>query len=71
MDKILVLCRGFRKKIKMSSRYTNTNRFRQSLRMLFMWAWKTAGAFVRPKSMTRYLKRPNGVLKDVFHSSPS
>lgn len=33
--------------------------------------WKQAGAFAKPNGMTRYLKRPQGVLNAVFHSSPA
>lgn len=32
-------------------------------------AWKTPGALMRPKDMTRYSKCPREVLKAVFHSS--
>jgi len=34
-------------------------------------AWKTAGALVRLKSMTRYSPCPVGVLKAIFNLSPS
>jgi hypothetical protein len=36
-----------------------------------MKRWKSAGAFVRPKAMTRDSKRPYRVRNAVFHSSPS
>ena len=53
----------------MSLRYTNTNRFKLSLRMSLMRGLKIAGAFVRPKGMTKYSKWPKGVLKAVFHTN--
>ncbi len=34
-------------------------------------AWKTVGALTSPNGRPRYSKCPTGVLKAVFHSSPS
>lgn len=42
-----------------------------TLRTLFTSAWKTAGALTSPNGSTRYSKWPMGILKAVFHSSPS
>ena len=42
-----------------------------SRRTSFTRVWKTAGALVSPKGMTQYSKCLRGVLKAVFHSSPS
>ncbi|MCG0217840.1 hypothetical protein L4444_00130, partial [Pseudomonas aeruginosa] len=32
--------------------------------------WKTAGALAKPKGMTVYSNKPQGVQNAVFHSSP-
>ena len=37
----------------------------------FTRVWKTAGTFVSLYGMTRYSQCPVGVLKAIFHSSPS
>ena len=49
---------GSFEKIRMSSRYTTTQSSKRSLKMSFMRRWKEAGAFVKPKGMTKYSKRP-------------
>ena len=58
----------FFKKMRMSSRYTMTNRSAMSRNMSFMKCWKVAGMLVNPKGMTRYSKDPYWVWKAVFHS---
>ncbi len=62
--------RLFWEKIRMSSRYTNTNRLNVSLSTSFTSVWKTAGEFETPKGITKYSNRPVGVLKAVFYLSP-
>ena len=59
-------------KIKMSSKYTITwPCCIRSPRMLFIIAWKVAGALEKPKYMTVASNRPRFVMNAVFHSSPS
>ena len=56
----------------MSSMYTDSHPWATSiLKISFIIAWKVAGEFVRPKNITRGLKRPWGVRNAAFHSSPS
>ena len=55
--------------MRMSSRYTNTDRFSMSLSTSLTKVWKAAGALVRLNGITRYSNGTRGLLKAVFHSS--
>jgi hypothetical protein len=48
---------------------TMTNLSSSNMKMEFMRYMKCAGAFVNPKDMTRYSKRPYLVVKAIFGMS--
>jgi hypothetical protein len=59
-------------KMRISSRYTETTpSVMRSWKISFIIVWKVAGLLVRPKYMTRGLKRPQFVQMAAFHSLPS
>lgn len=62
---------GNRRECHEGQKQTKTKQLRKSLIILLNSLWKVAGVLSSLKGKTKYSKRPNGVLKAVFHSSPS